>query len=450
MLTILSKQWEASSVTTINLKLGWLSGGLLTSIFLAVLLTAFTITTAVADDARTIRLLRPLDGATVREMVPIRISPSDLPSDGYVTVSIDKVFRSAQLIEPGNSLIYTWDTQAAYQDPNDPGVDKYTDDGTHEIEIAVYDRQGNLTASGTSTIRLANKVTNLPDGITLSYNWSQDETLRYKRHSELNMLSTGGDDSSQNVETADIRFARSIEDATGGEYLVRDLVYEDGIITEHGTQAPVQSLFTLKSRYRTVNRFGQVLVEETPFSTGDHFGFPIPEVKDQRITVGDSWEAQIEASVTWANLKPTELAGNARLDSFEWQDGYPTAKVIETYDGPGQFYADARGTVTFQADNIHLVRTYWFAYNSKRLVRVHTEMTIDGNVDPSIVTAFGTGASGSGTGPSQVQNPFGGIDGTGDNNPMGGGPGGNGAGGTQKTTVPIKLQVIDDSTLVGV
>ncbi len=443
------KHWEASKVATIIRLIGRLCSTFVVKAGIVSLLTLCTVAYAAADDARTIRLLRPLDGATVREIVPVRVSPADLPSDGYVTVSIDKVFRTAQLIDPGDSLIYKWDTQAPYQDPNDPGVDKYYDDGTHEIEIAVYDRQGTLLASGTSTVKVANKVTNLPDGIKLSYDWSESQTLRYKRHSELNSQSTGGDGPAQNVETADIRFARTIEDATSGEFLLRDLVYQDGIISEHGSSAPVQSIFTLKSRYRTVNKFGQVLVEETPFSVGDHFGFPVIEVPNRRITIGDSWETKIEASLTWANAQPTILDGTARLDSFEWQNGYPTAKVIETYDGPGQFFVDAHATIPFQADNIHLVRTYWFAYNSKLLVRVRTEITVDGNASSAVVSGLGATVPVEQP-PVQPQpgNPFGGDDGDGQQPQMG--ANGTGAGGTAATTTPLKLQVLDDTNLVGI
>jgi hypothetical protein len=225
------KQWEASSVITINQHLGR-HRTMLAKVWITLVVLTCAMTAAAADTARTITLLAPLDGATVRETVPIRISPADLPSDGYVTVSIDKVFRIAKLVDPGTSLIYTWDTQAPYQDSNDAGVDKYTDDGSHEVEVSIYDHQGTLLASGTSTVAVANKVNNLPDGVTLAYNWSENETLRYKSHSDLNSLSTTGDNSPpQTLQSSDVRFSRSVEDVTGGEYLVRDLVYDKGTIT---------------------------------------------------------------------------------------------------------------------------------------------------------------------------------------------------------------------------
>jgi hypothetical protein len=431
-------------VTTINQRSGRSDVSLFLKVCTTLAIFAWVVTSVHADDAtRTVRLLRPLSGATVREEIPVRIAPADLPRDGYFTVSIDKVFRTAEVINPGNSLLYVWDSQAPFQEPNDPGVDKYTEDGDHEIEVSVYDRQGNLLATGAATVKLANKVTNLPDGIKLSYAWTEDQTLRYKRHSELNMLSTGGDTSSQNVETTDVRFSRSIEDSTGGEYLVRDQVYPDGLIVNHAGSNLVQNVFDIKSRYRTVNSYGETLVEETPFSAGDHIGFSIVQVPARRITVGDSWDTKIEVSVPWASEKPTVLDGSARLDCFEWQDGYPTAKVIETYDGPATLFADTKATISFQADNVHLVRTYWFAYNSKRLVKSRTDMTIDSDVTPDIAAAF-TATAGATQQQAPIMNPFGGADNNGQSPALDNGEA------AAAATTPIKLEVTDDVTLVGI
>jgi hypothetical protein len=237
----------------------------------------------------------------------------------------------------------------------------------------------------------------------------------------------------------------------------------------------VQTLFDLKSCYRTVDRFGAVITEDPPFTSGDHFGFSIADLPPRRITVGDSWQSKIEVSLTWANTKPTVLLGTARLDSFEWQDGYPTAKVIENYDGPATFYADDRGTVSFQADNVHLVRTYWFAYNSKRLVRSTTDMTVDGNVSPDVVAAVGSvGTSIAGAAGGGAIGGGGGIPGM-PNLPAGftptpaeiaayekshgiaagtvpnfGNADNGGGGATGGATVPLKLHVKDDTSLLGV
>jgi hypothetical protein len=401
------------------------------------IVAAFAVTVVKADTAKTITLLSPLDGATVREVVPIRVSPADMPAggDGYFTVSIDKVFRTAKIIDPGKSLLYTWDSQAAYQDQSNPGVDKFTDDGSHEIEVAIYTHTGSLLASGASTVTLANKVTNLPDGVSLTYAWSEDETLRYKQHSEINMLSADGSVPAVTTQSADIRFDRSVEDSSGGGYLVRDLVIgDDSTLLNNGVSTPVDSMFLPKSRYRTVNHFGGLMQEEAPFSTGDHFGFPIPQLPNRRITASDSWPTRIEVSVPWATTKPTVVHGTGRLDSFEWQDGYPTAKIIETYNGPAKFYADPRGQVPFQADTVQLTRTYWFAYNSKKLVRIKTDMTVEANVGTDVTGLLGTSPTatpGMGGG-----NPYGGQGGS----PYGGGGsnqyGGRQGGGGQMQPMP--------------
>jgi hypothetical protein len=411
--------------------------------------------TRAQDAAKPLQLLRPLNGATVRETVPIRARSADLPKDGYVVVSIDGTFRTARILPIDSDLLYLWDTQTPFTDPNDPGTPKYSSDGTHVVTLEVRDKQSNLISSASVTVHLANKVAALPDGVRLSYDWKQDETLRYKQHTELSQDNSTSGGPPVSIETSDVRFQRSVEDATGGQdFLIRDLVFPDGFITNHGTQSLIQSSYLLKSGYRTVNDSGQVISEETPFSPGDHFSLPLPEFPARRVSIGDSWQTHVQTSLTWASVKPTVLTGTAKLEGFEWQNGYPTAKITETYDGQADFYIDARAaSAPVTATAVHLTRTIWFAYNSKRLIRMQTQMTAEANLTTEQAAALGGSSSATipsngpagnpydqNGGASVLPQPYSGSSG-GTNGTFGGVP-------STATTTTTKFQVMDDTSLI--
>lgn len=386
----------------------WLMA-LLASAALCLATSAVRAQTPLAQDVggQKLRLMQPLDGATVRETVPIRISRAVLPSGGYATVIIDGVFRTAREVPAKGDLLYDWDTKGSFTTPDDPDQPQYTQDGPHEIEVQVYDHDGALVGVADAHVRVANKITALPDGVKLVYRWRLDQVQQYQYNATLSNDQSDNGGAKETIQDASLKFDRSVEDATGGQYLIRDLVLPNGFLTTGGNPVFIQSAYDLKSRYRTVNSFGEVLVNNVPFSPGDHFGFPIPQFPGRRVNIGDSWESHMEIALGWNALHPTMITGTAKLDSFEWQNGYPTAKIIETYDGPATFRlnqqeapqatlaANNQNTLgPINASDIHITRTIWFAYNSGQLIRVETDMTVNANMSTEQVAALGATGQG--------------------------------------------------------
>ena len=83
--------WDQSVKSTLGLAIATL-----------VCVLAFAASIARADDStgKELQLTNPLDGATIREIVPVQISVASLPADfgGYVSIAIDDVFRLATAI----------------------------------------------------------------------------------------------------------------------------------------------------------------------------------------------------------------------------------------------------------------------------------------------------------------------------------------------------------------
>lgn len=448
-----------------------------------------------AAHAQSIEVLRPVANAIVRERVPIRVSPRDVPPDGYVSISIDGDVIVAKILpDKAGDPVFLWDTKQAYVSADDPTTKKFVADGTHDLTVTIYSSGNHLVGSATLPVRVANKISVSPQGAMLRYKWTQDEALNYHRTvtvTEVNDTSTvpgaaptaspmggypgagaypgpggpggpgfrgypgaggppmgygggypgaggppmgygggypggpptsfaggpgmgpmgpmgagyrgpyggggfpgsgfgpggpagiGGERAGGDypIDSADVYFVRSVEDATPGEYLLRDKVSTtDGVVSSSGTSQFVKTAYNIKSKYRTVNDYGEVLSEMPPLSPGDHFAFPIPVLPGRRVNVGDSWEAPIEVSLDWMGSDPLSVTGEARLEDFEWEDNYPVAKIHETFSGSSKFATEKESLFSgAPVEDLKVDQTVYFAYNSGRLIRVEADndITVD-------------------------------------------------------------------------
>jgi hypothetical protein len=85
--------------------------------------------------------------------------------------------------------------------------------------------------------------------------------------------------------------------------------------------------------------------------------------------------------------------GESRLESFEWENGYPTAKIHVTYNGPVTF-PNNPGSAFSNAhiDNVNINRLVYFAYNSGRLISISTTMDITAPLTPAEMTELSIGS----------------------------------------------------------
>jgi hypothetical protein len=367
---------------------------------LLLLVGAFAGSTAAHADINTFTLRQPLNNATVRETVPIRAPRAMLNQAAYAQVEIDGIFRDAPAVPTSGDLLYVWDTKSPFTTPDNP-TPQTTADGQHTVMVRLYDHENVEIADATSSVRVANLITTLPDGVRLVYKWRPNEVLAYSykysiaRHGEI------GTDQSD-LQDADIHFDRAVED-TDSDTLLRDSVNPYGTITAGATNAPssatvgtaqyVQTEYNLAAKFWTIDSYGHITTDNQPIGPGQHFGFPIAEFPPRRVNVGDSWETTIMVGLEWAVTSPTFLHGTARLDDFEWEDGYPTAKVVETYDGPARFTVDSQGVALPAADasHVHVTRTVWFAYEAGMLIRTETTLQANPHLSADGFAALGLG-----------------------------------------------------------
>lgn len=371
---------------------------------------------ATQAQAQTLHVLRPINNAIVRETVPVRIAPGDLPAEGYVGISIDGEFRTARVLPTNkHDAVYDWDTKASYVTANEPNTQKFVSDGPHTLLIKLYNTSGKSLGEQSIAVKVANKISVPTQGIKLAYRWQSNFQQRYTRRTEADTVADGAAGTNQTLQSSLIRFTRTVEDTTGGGYLIRDRVLPGGVLVNHGQAQSLDALYNIKSKYRTVNTRGDVLGSMAPLSIGDHFGFSIPVLSARRVSVGDTWQAPVEVSLDWASTKPATVNAESRLEGFEWQSGYPAAKIRETYTGPVTFTlmngngaaSPGLGVVSGSANSsngavtlptVNYERIVYFAYNSGRLVRTETTVTL--TADNSQLASLGFAGVSVGNGPS--------------------------------------------------
>lgn len=362
-----------------------------------------------AKPTPTLNVLRPVAHAVVRETVPIRVALADVPDGGYVGITIDDVFQTARVLSPKKTgLLYEWDTKAAYSTPDDPATPKYVADGEHTIKVDLFDHNGNLTGEATIPIRVANKIIPPAQGIKLVYHWKTDLQLKYLRRSELDSVpaTTAYGTATTPIQGSLIHFSRSVEDANGGHYLVRDTVLPKSYLVDRGQSQILAAVYDIKSVYRTVTAQGAVVSTMAPLSVGEHLGFSIPVFANRKVSVGDSWQAPVKVALDWAGKQTAQLKAESRLEDFEWQNGYPCAKVRETYTGPATFKLSPGGAKIFDATTVKYVRVIFLAYGSGRLVHTETTADITADLSPTISSWLGIGAGGAAGGYPGASNPY--------------------------------------------
>ena len=304
--------------------------------------------------AGAIQIALPFNKAIVRETVPVTLR--DFPDGGYVAVSLDGQFITAQALPRRRAdPVYVWDTKAGYYSADDPNTLKYYGDGAHAITIAVYDAQSKLVGKDTVQITVANKINMASgQGIKLAYPWSLNTRLTYQRRTTLTGKPADAPqaDDGQTIQESLLRYRRTVENVSGGTYLIRDeAVPVDksvhpkpfvSYVSTRGLPLALPNVSTIRPKYRVVDARGQVLSQVGEQNGGEQLGFSLPVLPPRRVSVGAHWDAPVQMTLDWASPYPASVTATSTLEDFEWQDRYPTAKIRETYVRPGHVPAAPR------------------------------------------------------------------------------------------------------------
>lgn len=337
-------------------------------------------------------ILRPADGAIVRERVRIEVPRASIPQGGFVGVYINGKFQTSLAPRQDDKeprLRYIWDTKSPIVDPavQQPQPVK---DGEHTITVVLYDPDGKQIDRAEVKVYVANEEgISLPAmGTRLQYRFRLGENVNYKQRDEVILLAgqtgaeiTGGVTGEQQTFNAETFYNLFVYDLRGSNTIIRQRANKQQIFAYN------QPIYTLQEEaFRAVLQFvtpqGRVTYQnvETTVSPATFRVMQLPILPELRVKQGDTW-------TSWAYIllpdMPVERARRVlaqnKLEGVEWEGGYPTVRIKQTYEGT------LSGTLEFsnyalRDPKVKLDRTLWFAFNAGRLVRSESTVEIEGQV----------------------------------------------------------------------
>src|SRR5258708_22398466 len=379
---------------------------LLATIGLVAIAAPFAVRARPHNDAPfTIR--RPPDGSTVREKVRVEIPLASIPESGYVAFSIDGKFRIAltptpeerEKLKPGDPYVFIWDTKAPVKVRG--GVTEETPkDGEHTISATLYTpvgQNGGSSAKQTSavTVKVANKATTDPGAILLRYRFNEGSNRTYNRNGE-SVIVTGLSQGMQGTGDQELVAQKSkllvaVEDKySSGSAIVRNKLTQL-IIRQAGQESIYPSEQLPKSLYQELDQFGQVAYENASasFQQFAQLGVPVettlnlPVLPRQEVRVGDKWTSEkvhLDIPGTPPDKQPV-VTLTSTLEDIEWEGGYPTAKIHQSYDSKnGGMHLKSLTFANIEVDNPTLTyeRDVYLAYRSGTLIKVTRKLEVTG------------------------------------------------------------------------
>jgi hypothetical protein len=197
------------------------------------------------------------------------------------------------------------------------------------------------------------------------------------------------------VQDVNAVYERSVEDKLSDTtFFLRDKVVDGTIIAGNGAAALLKAVYDFKSRYRAVKTTGFINDEGIASAArpGAYVALPIPSLGGGRRRLNDTWRTRTPVLLEWATMDtPTYVTAENRLVGLEWQDGYQTARILQTFRGKADMPIFG-GAGKMEQANIKMDRVIWFAYQAGKVIRVETTVEVDGDAPSDILSAMVPGA----------------------------------------------------------
>lgn len=388
---------------------------------------------ALAQSAFTI--VRPFDGAKVREKVRILMPKNSIPPAGYVGVFLNNKFIEA--VEPkldakGDYYEYVLDTKGR-------GIA----DGSMKLELKLYvdySTQPRIVDTTSVDVTVANKGNIvIPDeGLALRYQFRTGTEHVYDVQTKtiINAINEGQNKDGAKAAQVEIDGIRvtllyAIDNAyPNGEGLMRMQVVPDKGINKKeyaflqvsGDTAPKRYYSKdMSPVYMRLTSTGREVFGAVP----DYYGiegttgpgarelllatFPLPVLPSKKVKVGDSWQTQWLVGDIDPNKRPdiknVTKPGLARGEfvGVEWEMGHPCAKIKNSIEaGIGANNSGVNGKLSDL--KVSGEQTFWFALDTRQIVKIFTDETVERKVAAS--GGFGgPGAGGPGGAPAGSGGP---------------------------------------------
>ena len=358
-------------------------------------------------------IVRPADGAKVRETVHVLIPKGSIPDGGYIGVFLGGKFLEAT-VPPlkGKYYDYALNTKELGLPDTEPGKPL-------KLELVLYvdfNEKSRIVDRSSVDINIGNQA-NIPvpnAGIKLRYTFHPGTRMIYRLDQKVSISPISDVENSKGGRAAEltsdgeaIRMGYEVMNSYGdGDGLLRMQPLpergKDFASFTIGTETQKKYFdYEMAPVYMRIHSTGQEVFGSIPLYTPlegssgtgaytDLIGlFPLPTLPTKPVRVGDTWQSQFQEGVLpTGNWQETEaltepFAARGEFVDTEWEGGHPCAKIkhsiaegSSTKEGKKLKAAGAQ----FSDDRVSLEETLFFALDTHQVLRVDRDMTIDRKV----------------------------------------------------------------------
>lgn len=357
-------------------------------------------------------LLRPADGAKVREGIRIVFPKGSVPDGGYVGIFLNGKFIEAMVPQMGaQNLEYILDTKKLK-----------VADGPTTIEAVLYvdfNERPRKVATSSVQVTVANQpnIPIPPDGFNLRYAFGTGKKWVY--HMQNNVITTqitedkiakGGRPAVVQTDSESVRLLYSIDNTySGGDALVRMQALPDKgknsvfLTTPQVPQGRVYWAREMHPVYMRVRSTGLEVFGSVPqyFTMGGSAAptvqtdlyavFPLPTLPSKKVSVGDTWQSRFQVgflnldNVHGMNNVTEKIPARGEFMGIEWEQGHPCAKIKHS------FAVGKDGLANSKLNAIAIDETIWFALDKSVVVKIDRSQTFETKVSEQGAAPSGAG-----------------------------------------------------------
>ncbi len=336
------------------------------------------------------RIARPVDGATVREVVNILVPASAVPEGGFITCIVDGRYQCATSTESddGRYYVYRWNTKAVEVSSETGEVKGRPKDGKHVIVVQAYSGSDGkkIGSPAQVTVYVKNDASaDMPsNGLKLRYKNKPGTAAQYHFKYMENIKSVEGATGlakaiGDSVEGAEGAVTRMIEDKVYGDsVLVRQKLSKVLSFYYAGTEVPKPDL-AIKSEYHVEDSTGHVTYVMPSSSPGIPIGVDLPILPGKAVKIGDSWVEPMKIFKYAITGEAAKLNATSTLEGLEWEGGQPCAKIKTQFSGTVRlpYVTVVRHPLTITGE-----ATTYFAYRIGKLI----SFSVNATAEPEIPT----------------------------------------------------------------
>ena len=315
-------------------------------------ITALALLTFAAVAVWAQKIVKPIDGATVRETVRVAVDASAVPSGGYISVYIDGHFVGATAGETDAKasgkpvIVFAWDSKLPFQDTT-TGTPEAAKDGKHSLRVDMHDSGGDVKDTEASTFNLANKAPRLSpnDKVRIIYRYSSGVETAYAVRIEGRMGEYTGDDSGTVPLLASYTMRQTIEDARrDGSALISYRVGAGGSCQVLGNIVALNGGKAGSSVYKEMDKYGEVIrqngvLQDNVLAKKGRRSLPdlLVELPHAAVKIGESWQSEEKEEFSVEGIGDVvKLSSTNTLDDLEWEQNLVCAKITSVFTGMGR------------------------------------------------------------------------------------------------------------------